>query len=151
MDDEQNRTLLKVLPVVLLIALALAGSGLYFAMIQIDLLFHGETTIGKVTAVKAGSTTSASGRPTWFPIVVFTTSDGTSITFRHRTGHSPPSYAVGDRVTVSYLPDDPEGALIAEGFMNWLLPLALLIIGLGLTFLVIRGMVAVRRQLSKSI
>ncbi len=150
MTDDQNRTLLKVLPILLLVALLLTGGGLYFAAFQIDLLLHGESATGEVLANEAGDSTSSSGRPAWFPIVAFETSEGSQITFRHRTGHSPPAYAVGERVAVSYLPDDPEAALIAEGFMNWLLPLVLLAIGPALIVIAVRGIAGARRRLAKS-
>jgi hypothetical protein len=145
--DAQNRTLLKVLPVLLLVAVALTGGGLYFAAFQVDLLLNGETATGEVIALEAGTSTSSSSRPAYFPIVAFEAPDGSRITFRHRTGQSPPAYAEGDSVTVTYLPDDPEAALIAEGFMNWLLPLVLLAIGPGLSFVALRGILGARRRL----
>lgn len=149
MTKAQNLSLLKVLPIVFLVALALTGGGLYFAVFQIDLLIHGKTATGEVLDHEAGTSTSSSGRPAWFPIVTFKTSDGTSITFRHRTGQNPPFYAEGDKVTVTYLPNDPEAALIAEGFMNWLLPGILLIVGPALAVIAARGFVGARRRLSK--
>lgn len=144
----QNRTLLKVLPIVLLVALVLTGGGLYFAAFQVDLLLHGETTTGEVVDLEPGTSTSSSGRPAYFPIVAFETLDGRRISFRHRTGQSPPAYAVGDRVLVAYLPDDPEATLIAEGFMNWLLPGLLLLIGPVLGVVAVRGMIGARRRLA---
>jgi len=147
--DQQNRTLLKVLPILLLVALLMTGGGLYFAAFQVDLLLHGETATGEVVALEAGTSTSSSSRPAYFPIVAFEAPDGSRITFRHRTGQSPPAYAVGDRVPVTYLPDDPESALIAESFMNWLLPLVLLALGPALIFVALRGIVGARRRLAK--
>lgn len=147
--DRQNRSLLKVLPILLLVALLMTGGGVYFAAFQVDLLLHGETATGEVVALEAGSSTSSSGRPAYFPIVAFETSDGSRITFRHRTGQSPPAYAEGDRVPVTYLPDDPESALIAEKFMNWLLPLVLLALGPTLCFVALRGIVGARRRLAQ--
>ena len=150
MTDEQNRTLLKVFPIVFLVALALVGGGLYFAAFQIDLLFHGKSARGEVLSLEAGSTTSSSGRPAWFPIVAFETPGGASITFRHRTGSNPSAYSKGERVMVTYLPDDPESALIEEGFVNWLLPVLLLIIGSGLAVISVLGIIGARRRLLKS-
>jgi len=146
--EAQNRTLLKVFPIVFLVALALTGGGLYFAAFQVDLLLHGKAAVGEVTALEPGSSTSSSGRPAYFPIVAFALPDGTPVSFRHRTGQSPPAYAVGDRVPVTYLPDDPEAALIAEGFMNWLLPGLLLLIGPVLGVVAIRGIIGARRRLA---
>ena len=145
----QNRALLKVLPIVLLVALVLTGGGLYFAAFQVDLLLHGETTTGEVTDLEPGTSTSSSGRPAYFPVVAFDTPDGRRTTFRHRTGQNPPAYAEGERVTVTYLPDEPEAALIAEGFMNWLLPVILLLIGPALAFVALRGILGARRRLAE--
>lgn len=148
MTDRQNRSLLKVLPILLLVALLMTGGGVYFAVFQVDLLLHGETATGEVVALEAGTSTSSSGRPAYFPIVAFETPDGSRITFRHRTGQSPPAYAEGDRVPVTYLPDDPGSALIKESFMNWLLPLVLLALGPTLCFVALRGIVGARRRLA---
>lgn len=126
----------------------MTGGGLYFTAYQVDLMRHGETATGEVVALEAGTSTSSSGRPAYFPIVAFETPDGSRITFRHRTGRSPPAYAEGERVTVTYLPDDPESALIAEGFMNWMLPLVLLAIGPASSLVALRGIVGARRRLA---
>lgn len=146
--DRQNRSLLKVLPVLLVVGLLMTGGGLTFAAFQVDLLLHGETAAGEVVALEAGSSTSSSGRPAYFPIVAFETSDGRRIIFRHRTGQNPPAYAEGERVTVTYLPDDPGSALIAERFLNWLLPLVLLALGPALSVVALRGMIGARRRLA---
>lgn len=148
--DRQNRSLLKVLPVLLLVGLVMTGGGLYFAAFQVELLLHGETASGEVVALEAGTSTSSSGRPAYFPIVAFETPDGRRITFRHRTGQNPPAYAEGERVTVTYLPDDPGTALIAESFLNWLLPGVLLLIGPVLVVVSVRGILGARRRLAES-
>ena len=100
-------------------------------------------------ALEAGTSTSSSGRPAYFPIVAFETPDGRRITFRHRTGQNPPAYAEGERVTVTYLPDDPSSALIAERVLNWLLPLVLLALGPALSVVALRGMIGARRRLAE--
>ena len=148
MTKAQNLSLLKVLPIVFLVALGLTAGGLYYVVTQIDLLLHGATATGEVLSLEAGSSTSSGGRPAWFPIVAFETSNGTPITFRHRTGQYPAAYVEGDKVEVSYLPDDPETALIAEGLVNWLLPILLLVIGPALTVVAARGFLGARRRLS---
>ena len=53
--DRQNRSLLRVLPVLLLVALLMTGGGLTFAAFQVDLLLHGETAAGEVVALEAGT------------------------------------------------------------------------------------------------
>ncbi len=133
MTPQQGRSLFLALPVAILVGLGLFGGGLYFAALQFSFLIEGKNAPGIVTALELGSSTSASGRAALFPIVTYETLDGRTITFRHRTGANPAAYAEGERVVVTYLPGNPEEALIAEGFRNWLLPLVQLICGSTLT------------------
>ena len=63
----KDLTLLKVLPVVLLVGLGLTGGGVWFAAFQVELALHGATTTGTVVGLEAGSSTSSSGRPGFFP------------------------------------------------------------------------------------
>jgi hypothetical protein len=133
MTPQQIRSLLLALPVAVLVGLGLFGGGLYVAALQLDLLIEGENATGTVTALEFASSTSASGQAVLFPIVTYQTLDGRTIIFRHRTGANPAAYAKGERVVVRYLPGNPGGALIAEGFRNWLLPLVLLVCGAILT------------------
>lgn len=146
---ENDRTMLKVMPIVLVVALALFGGGTYFAEFQARLVMDGESASGVVIDLERGSSTSSgSSRPTWFPIVRFETPDGQSVTFRHRTGQSPPAYEKGDGVPVIYLPDAPDQALIEEGFWNWLLPVLLLVVGAGLIVISVRSIIGSRRRLA---
>ena len=133
MTPQQRRSLVLALPVAILVGLGLFGGGLYFTGLQVNLLIAGKNVPGTVTALEYGSSTNASGQAAVFPIVTYETLDGRTVTFRHRTGANPAAYAEGERVVVTYLPGDPDGALIAEGIRNWLLPLVLLICGAMLT------------------
>ncbi len=144
---EQDRTLLKVLPIALLVAAGLTAGGLYFTFFQVELLLRGVSTTGEVVALESGTSSTGGGRPAWFPVVTFETRDGETVRFRHRTGSSPAAFEVGDKVRVTYLPDTPEKALIAEGVLNWLLPLVLLVVGPGLAVISLRGMIGARRRL----
>ena len=148
---KQNRTLLKVFPLVVLLGLALLFWGLRLSYFHGELVVRGESAEGLVVGLVPSSGTSASGRPTWFPLVTYETHEGRWVTFRHRTGRSPPAYVEGARVPVTYLPDAPEAALIAEGFWNWLLPLILVVIGGGLTLLGLTGFRATRRRLTAQV
>jgi hypothetical protein len=103
---DKDLTLLKVLPVVLLVGLGLTGGGVWFAAFQVELALHGATTTGTVAGLEAGSSTSSSGRPGFFPMVEFVMSSGEVTTFRHRTGQNPPAYTVGQKVPVIYLPNE---------------------------------------------
>jgi Protein of unknown function (DUF3592) len=135
MTSQQRRSLILALPVAMLVGIGLFGGGFYFATFQFELLIEGKNAAGTVTALEFGSSTSASGQAALFPIVTYKALDGRIITFRHRTGAKPAAYAVGERVVVTYLPNNPDQALIAEGYRNWLLPLVLLICGSMLTLL----------------
>ncbi|WP_443051450.1 DUF3592 domain-containing protein [Streptomyces sp. NBC_00234] len=62
-------------------------------------------------------------KPAAYPVVEFTSADGTPRTFRSSTGSNPPSYEEGERVEVLYRANSPEDARI-KGFASlWLLPL----------------------------
>ncbi|WLW54042.1 DUF3592 domain-containing protein [Streptomyces sp. YU58] len=80
--------------------------------------------------------TSVPDKPSAYPVVEFTSADGTHRTFRSSTGSNPPSYDEGDQVEVLYRADSPEDAEI-NGFASlWLLPLifgglGLVIAGIG--------------------
>lgn len=148
MTARQVRTLLKVLPVALLVGLTLAIWGIYLVHFHLNLIIHGETATGKVIALERGISSSSSS-PAWFPVVKFSAQNAQLVTFRHRTGRSPPAYSKGDEVPVTYLPSAPAEALIAEGYWNWLLPLLMLVIGSGLTFISLRGIVGARRRLEQ--
>jgi len=143
---KQVRSLLIVLPFVTVIGFGLTVWGAYLVQFHVELLKRGETAMGVVVELERGSTSSSSGRSALFPVVKFKTRSGQSTIFRHRTGSNPPAFAKGDEVPVIYDPRMAERALIAEGFRNWLLPGLLLIIGLGVTVLSLRGFVRTRRR-----
>ncbi len=145
-NPKNDRNLVKVLPIMLLIGLGLLAGGIYFAVGQAKLMISGREAPGVVVELERG-TSSSGGRPGFFPIVAFEPEPGREITFRHRTGGAETRYRIGDRVTVVYLPEAPEEALIAEGIMNALLPLLLLVIGPGMILLALRGIAGARARL----
>ena len=134
--------------VAMIVGIALSASGIYFAFIQIDLSLRGEVAWGEVVQLEPGSSTSASGQATLFPLVSFRASNGEQVTFRHRTGRNPPQYSVGDRVPVIFLPDQPDEALIREVGMNWMLPVVLLLAGPLLIVPSLYGIAVTRRKLA---
>src|SRR5205085_5322114 len=75
------------------------------------------------------------GSYSYYPIVRYTTDNHVSVEFKDSIGGNPPSYRVGDRVTVLYLADNPrKQAIIDRGmFWNWAIPV-LLLLGAGLLF-----------------
>lgn len=152
-DDEntpqQDRTLLKVLPIALVVGMALTVGGVYLIRFHVELALNGVAAQGEVVGLEVGSSTGSSGRPAYFPVVTFQTAAGEKVTFQHRTGANPPAYQPGQSVPVSYLPDDPHRALIAEGFVNWLLPGILILVGPVLVVLSLRGIQGARRRLRR--
>lgn len=75
---------------------------------------------GAVVIDNEASTSSTSGSPTYHAVVRFTDNRGDTRTFRDSVGTSPAWYAVGDQVTVRYLPRDPGDHMIDRGVWNWL-------------------------------
>jgi len=148
-SPQQDRTLLMVLPIVLLVGLALTAGGVYLVRFHVELALNGVAAQGEVVGLEPGSSTGSSGRAAYFPVVTFRTPDGEQVTFRHRTGANPPAYQPGESVPVSYLPEDPHRALSAEGFMNLLLPGILVLVGPVLVVLSLRGMRGARRRLGR--
>ncbi|MFF7656746.1 DUF3592 domain-containing protein [Streptomyces sp. NPDC007983] len=117
--------------------------GLIFAGVSVSFLTDAKRAQGTVVALEwrndssgASRKATQSNKPAAYPVVEFTSADGTSRTFRSSTGSNPPSYDEGERVEVLYRADSPGDARI-NGFVSlWLLPLVfgglgLLITGIG--------------------
>ncbi|MFJ8534210.1 DUF3592 domain-containing protein [Streptomyces sp. NPDC093591] len=125
--------------------------GLVLAGISVSFLMDAERARGTVVALewrKDDSGTSRKKRqsdePVAYPVVEFTSADGTSRTFRSSTGSNPPSYDEGERVEVLYRADSPEDARI-NGFASlWLLPL--IFGGIGLAIAGVGTAVAMARR-----
>ncbi|MEI4484088.1 MULTISPECIES: DUF3592 domain-containing protein [unclassified Phyllobacterium] len=73
---------------------------------------------GKGHVVNLVKTASKNGY-VFKPVVEFWTVGGTSIEFTSSTGTSPPSYDVGENVTVYYDPKDPHAAILSDWFSIW--------------------------------
>ena len=142
----KNKSLLQALYVLILVGLGLSVAGVYVAKFQVALQLYGIETTGKVIQLHATSSTNASGQASYRPEVEFITADGNSIRFTHRTGEQPAAYAIDQTVTLTYLPDSPKQALISEGFMNWLLPGILLLIGPALLVIGLRSSIKLRSK-----
>ncbi|MEV6591197.1 DUF3592 domain-containing protein [Streptomyces acidicola] len=118
--------------------------GLILAGVSVSFLTDAERARGSVVALEwrnddhsgASRKTRGNDKPSAYPVVEFTSADGTPREFRDSTGSNPPSYEVGEQVEVLYRADSPEDARI-NGFASlWLLPLifgglGLLIAGIG--------------------
>lgn len=124
--------------------------GLILAGVSVSFLVDAERARGTVVALEWRTDHSSSSRknrqsdkPSAYPVVEFTSADGTQRSFRSSTGSNPPSYEEGERVEVLYRADSPEDARI-NGFASlWLLPLifggiGLVIAGIGTAVAVVR-------------
>ncbi|MFH8789208.1 DUF3592 domain-containing protein [Streptomyces roseoverticillatus] len=114
-------------------------AGLIFAGMSVSFLTDAQRARGTVVALDwredhgGGSRTAhADDAPAAYPVVEFTSADGTLRKFRDSAGSNPPSYEVGEQVEVLYRPGSPEDARI-KGFLSlWLMPL--IFGGIGLVF-----------------
>ncbi|GGU92782.1 hypothetical protein GCM10010260_29410 [Streptomyces filipinensis] len=112
--------------------------GLILAGLSVSFLTDAKRARGTVVALewRTDHHSTSHGRrvndkPMAYPVVRFTSADGTPRTFRDPTGSSPPAYEKGERVEVLYRADSPEDARI-NGFASlWLLPLIFSGLGLG--------------------
>ncbi|MER6031840.1 DUF3592 domain-containing protein [Streptomyces sp. NPDC001851] len=113
--------------------------GLILAGQSVSFLTDAERAQGTVVALEwrndhvgASRRNGDDDRPVAYPVVEFTSKDGTRRTFRDSTGSSPSAYDKGERVQVLYRADSPQDARI-DGFASlWMLPLVFG--GLGLVF-----------------
>ena len=109
--------------VVLTIVFALAGAGMlgFAAMLYFEeqeFVAAADTTEGEVIDIRGVYPKSSSRSLIYVPVVRFETPDGKSIEFRSDSGSNPPTYSVGERVTVLYDPAKPYNAKL-EGWDNW--------------------------------
>ncbi|MQY36366.1 hypothetical protein SRB17_43650 [Streptomyces sp. RB17] len=111
--------------------------GLILAGVSVSFLANAERARGTVVSLEWRTDHSGPSRRTRvrdksmaYPVVEFTSADGTRRTFRDSTGSNPPAYEEGERVEVLYRAASPEDARI-DGFASlWLLPLVFGGIGL---------------------
>lgn len=76
------------------------------------------------------SGTSQSSLYVAYPLIRFTASDGTPITFSSPSGSSPPRFLPGDTLPVLYLPHDPHHAVVGSFFSLYLGELVTLFLGI---------------------
>jgi len=113
-----------------IVSFALLGGALYAYQSQKKFLSEAVASTGTVTALEYSR--SRKGGGSYYPVVEFRTSEGTSYTFRSESGSKPAAYDVGEEVEVRYDPRNPFEAKLT-GFWN-LWGLAVLFAGLGSVF-----------------
>jgi hypothetical protein len=109
------------------VALLLVGTVLLVRKVQF--VTSAERATG--TVIDVSREADSDGEVTFYPVVAFTTADGSRIQFKSSTGSSPASHSTGDRVEVLYDSDDPSDAELS-GFVDlWLGPGIFLLLGVG--------------------
>lgn len=83
------------------------------------------------TVIDLGLRYSGNSR-VYYPIIKFTDESGQEIEFRSSFGSNPPAYQVGEKVSILYIPDNPDQARISSFISLWFL--TLLFLGMGTIF-----------------
>jgi len=110
------------------VGLAMAGGAFWAWSSSQRYLNEGIETTGRVIDLEYRDSDDSSG--TYAPVVEFTDREGTQRIYRSSSSSNPPAYKRGEQVTLYYLPDEPERAMI-DGFDDrYLLPAILGVFGL---------------------
>jgi len=142
---QQRITGLIVTPILVLVGLAVLALGIHLGRTVFLLQSTGARAHGTVLFCELKRTLRGSS---YYPVVQFATPTGSAVQFRDRMGSDPPPYLEGTPVEVLYFPDSPQTtAMIDHGLLNWLVPGALGVGGLGLTIIVLAVRLWVPRSL----
>ena len=105
-------------PILWLVGIALLTAGAYLGHALWKLQNGGTRASGTVVSIESRS---GSHGYTYYPVVRFTTEDGTAVVFRDRVGTNPPAYRGGESVPVLYTRGSAQSsAIIDRGVWNWL-------------------------------
>jgi len=106
---------------------SIIGIGLLIASLFIfnhtrNFIKKSSSTTGTVIELLQERSTSSGGSTSYayYPWIRFETEDGRSIVFKSAVGSNPPSYRVGEEVSVLFDPDNPYNAKINSFFSVWL-------------------------------
>jgi hypothetical protein len=127
----QSRQSRMLAPVVAIMAVIFIGVAINQGAAIARLEANGLRADGQVVSLR--SETGSGGRgSSYHPIVQYRTEQNAQVEFKDAIGSDPPRYRIGDKVTVLYLVDDPNAAIIDRGALwNWAIP-ALLLVAAGL-------------------
>jgi len=144
---KQSQSFRKVVPVLGIVAVALIAIGIFQSLRISRLQAAGLRAQGQVVRMNSEHS-SGSGGYTYYPVVRFRTDRNATVEFKDSVGTNPPSHRTGDKVTVLYLPGDPQRqAIIDRGFLlNWAIPGIVFLFAAGLAMLC----VTLRRQMKTS-
>jgi hypothetical protein len=113
--------------ILVVIGVALLGVAGYLGRDSVDFVARATASPGRVVALRSHSASKGS---VYRPLVRFEADGGEERTFEGKTGSNPPSYRVGEVVTVLWIPGSPEEARIRSFGDLWAAPLGVGAIGL---------------------
>jgi hypothetical protein len=143
---QQRITGLIVTPILALVGLAVLALGLHLGRTVFLLQSTGARAHGTVLFCELKRTLRGSS---YYPVVQFATRSGSAVQFRDNMGGDRPPFRDGAPVEVLYFTDSPQTtATIDHGLLNWLVPGALCVGGLGLTIIVLAVRLWVPRSVS---
>jgi hypothetical protein len=139
----QSKQLSRARPVLILVGVALCAGGGWWLQHRMDFIASAASAQGKVIRNELSS--SGDSESTYHAVVEFVDAQNRQIIYRDSVGSSPPSFSVGEKVKIFYLPNDSRQAMIDRGFWNWLLPGGFSALGALLVFFTVKGMINDRR------
>lgn len=148
--NKRNTAPVWLLSIFLLVGIALSSGGVYLGVQRVDFLQSAITGNGTVVGFNSKTSTSdGKTTTTYYPQVKYLpNSSSQTITFEHDVGSSHPSYRTGDSVVVLYSPEDPNEAIIDEGWMNYFGPI--LMLGIGVIFALVGGSLIIKQRKQKA-
>jgi uncharacterized protein DUF3592 len=140
-----NKTLNIIFGVFLAIGLAFSGVALWAVRDTQSFVAKATMVSGVVVSLEyRRDTSSSSNGGVYYPVVKYKTATGEERTLRSNTGTSPPSYRVGEVVSVFYDPGNPFDARIKGIFSLWLLAIIFGILGCVFSLIGLGGLVVPR-------
>jgi hypothetical protein len=106
-----------VAPLLLIIGVAAIGFSVHLGRALAHREAVGVRAPGAVISLAERSDSDGSS---YYPVVRFKRSNGSEVQFKDHFGSNPPSYHVGEPVTVLYEPGPAVNAMIDRGLWNWL-------------------------------
>jgi hypothetical protein len=145
---KQSQSYKTIVPILAAVVVLLLGIGVFQSMKISRLEAHGLRAEGRVVRLNSEHSSGSSGY-TYYPVVRFRTEGNSTVEFKDSVGTNPPSHRTGDKVTVLYLPGDPQRqAIIDRGFvLNWSIPAIVFLFAAGLAMLCI----VLRRQTKSAV
>ncbi len=104
---------------VLAIGVAVIAAAIWWQRDNASFVSRATTATGRVVELRAHRGSKAVN---YHPVVTYTPGDGPETTFEGSSGSNPPSYRIGEEVTVLWLPGHPEGARIRSFVDLWVGP-----------------------------